>query len=229
MFTSIDNARPKKLEVIEKGVKDAFITAYYKAERITLAEAQKLLDGNGDAILEQNIVLPVVFEPVNPIKVIIPDEPVIENKIERVQIVTKKTFDEFPREVLNRYNSHGSFYYDETDKRVKSAIANSKDELPQVYNFKDDVDTLYIMEALDESSTIISVKFESKSLPGDFIDWLLRYNYRREFIQSEEVIELRIYRIPDVKMEELQLKLELFGLTWSKVTETEQELELEEK
>ncbi len=229
MFTSIDNARPKKLEVIDKGVKDAFITAYYKAERITLAEAQKLLDGNGDAILEQNIVLPVVFEPVNPIKVIIPDEPVIENKIERVQIVTKKTFDEFPREVLNRYNSHGSFYYDETDKRVKSAIANSKDELPQVYNFKDDVDTLYIMEALDESSTIISVKFESKSLQGDFIDWLLRYNYRREFIQSEEVIELRIYRIPDVKMEELQLKLELFGLTWSKVTETEQELELEEK
>ena len=85
------------------------------------------------------------------------------------------------------------------------------------------------MEALNESSTIISVKFESKSLPGDFIDWLLRYNYRREFIQSEETIELRIYRIPDVKMEELQLKLELFGLTWSKVIETEQELELEEK
>jgi hypothetical protein len=229
MFTSIDNARPKKLEAIAKGVKDAFITAYYKGERIALADAQKLLDDNGVAILEGNLVTPVIIDPVDPIKVIIPDEPVIENKIERVQIVTKKTFDEFPREVLNRYNSHGSFYYDETDKRVKSAIANSKDELPQVYNFKDDVDTVYIMEALDESSTIVSVKFEGKSLPGDFIDWLLRYNYRREFIQSEEVIELRIYRIPDVKMEELQLKLELFGLTWTKVSETERELELEEK
>jgi hypothetical protein len=172
---------------------------------------------------------PIIRDVVDPIKVVIADEPLIENKIERIQIITKKTFDEFPREILNRYNSHGSFYYDETDKRVKSAISDSKDELPQVYHFKEDVDTVYIMEALNESSTIVSVKFESKSLPGDFIDWLLRYNYRREFIQSEETIELRIYRIPDVKMEELQLKLELFGLTWSKVIETEQELELEEK
>ena len=229
MFSSIDNARPKKLEVIEKGVKDAFITAYYKAERITLAEAQKLLDDNGVSILEGNMKTPIIRDVVDPIKVVIADEPLIENKIERIQIITKKTFDEFPREILNRYNSHGSFYYDETDKRVKSAIADSKDELPQVYHFKEDVDTVYIMEALNESSTIVSVKFESKSLPGDFIDWLLRYNYRREFIQSEETIELRIYRIPDVKMEELQLKLELFGLTWSKVIETEQELELEEK
>jgi hypothetical protein len=229
MFNSIENARPKKLEAIGKGVNDAFITAYYKGERISLAEAQKLLDVNGDAVLEQNIVIPLVVESVDPIKVIIPDEPVIENKIEHVQIVTKKTFNEFPREVLNRYNSHGSFYYDETDKHVKSAIADSKDELPQVYYFKDDVDTVYIMEALDDTSTIVSVKFESKSLPGDFIDWLLRYNYRREFIQSEEFIELRIYRIPDVKMEELKAKLELFGLTWSLVTETERELELEEK
>ncbi len=229
MFSSIENARPKKLEVIEKGVKDAFITAYYKAERITLAEAQKLLDDNGVSILEGNMKTPIIRDVVDPIKVVIADEPLIENKIERIQIITKKTFDEFPREILNRYNSHGSFYYDETDKRVKSAIADSKDELPQVYHFKEDVDTVYIMEALNESSTIVSVKFESKSLPGDFIDWLLRYNYRREFIQSEETIELRIYRIPDVKMEELQLKLELFGLTWSKVIETEQELELEEK
>ncbi|MEY3237755.1 MAG: hypothetical protein RI883_1856, partial [Bacteroidota bacterium] len=123
----------------------------------------------------------------------------------------------------------GSFYYDETDKHVKSAIADSKDELPQVYHFKDDVDTLYVLDEIDEPSSIVSVKFNSKSLPGDFIDWLLRFNYRREFIQTEESIELRIYRIPDVKMEELQLKLELFGLTWSKVSATERELELEEK
>ncbi len=141
MFSSIDNARPKKLEVIEKGVKDAFITAYYKAERITLAEAQKLLDDNGVSILEGNMKTPIIRDVVDPIKVVIADEPLIENKIERIQIITKKTFDEFPREILNRYNSHGSFYYDETDKRVKSAIADSKDELPQVYHFKEDVDT----------------------------------------------------------------------------------------
>ncbi len=228
MFTSIDNARPKKLDAIAKGVQDAFITAYYKGERITLADAQKLLDEKGASVLEGKVIAPVtVVDPVISATVIIPDEQVVTKKLERVQIITKKTFDEFPREVLNRYNSHGSFYYDEIDKHVKSAIADSKDELPQVYHFKDDVDTLYVLDANDEPSSIVSVKFSSKKLPGDFIDWLLRYNYRREFIQTEESIELRIYRIPDNKMDELKAKIDLFGLTWTLVTETE--LELEEK
>jgi hypothetical protein len=154
MFNSIDEARPKKQEAIDKGIKDAFITAYYKSQRITLAEAEQLLKENGEAILESKQVQKSetnntqVSSPnagvVPSIKSEIKIDPsllISETKtIEAVQIVTKKTFDEFPREILNRYNSHGSFYYDENDKKVKSAIADSRESLPQVFYFKDDID-----------------------------------------------------------------------------------------
>ncbi|MFN6014235.1 MAG: hypothetical protein ACK47F_06075, partial [Flavobacteriales bacterium] len=222
IFNSVDEARPKKQEAIERGVKDAFITAYYNGQRITLAEAQQLFTDKGSAILDNNINKPTATtnQTINAQQTG-PEtsetvEAFVEVEKERVQIVTKKTFEEFPREVLNRYNSHGSFYYDETDKRVKSAIAESKDELPQIYYFKDDVDTLVISDELISSSNVIRVNFTGASLPGDFIDWLLRYNYRREFKQTEETIELRIHNVPDEKLPELEGKLIQFGLSWNK-------------
>ena len=223
IFNSIDEARPKKQEAIDRGVKDAFITAYYNGQRITLAEAQQLLADKGASILDNNMNKPAATttqtttaQQTGQETTTETVEPIVEEKKERVQIVTKKTFDEFPREILNRYNSHGSFYYDETDKRVKSAIAESRDELPQVYYFKDDVDTLIISVDVVLPSNVISVNFTGASLPGDFIDWLLRYNYRREFKQAEETIELRIHNVPDEKLPELEGKLIQFGLIWKK-------------
>jgi hypothetical protein len=221
MFNSVDEARPKKAEAVERGVKDAFITAYYNGDRITLAEAQRLLNEKGPSILENNIMqkaqgsTPATAGTETGTSTETA-EPVVEVKKERIQIVTKKTFEEFPREILNRYNSHGSFYYDEADKRVKSSIASSKDELPQVYYFKDDIDTLYLAEGMELPTSVISVKFAAPTLPGDFIDWLLRYNYRREFIQGEDAIELKLYGVSEEKLPELVAKLEQFGLIWTK-------------
>lgn len=53
MFTSIEAAEPKRKEALAKGVKHAYVTAYYKGERITIAEAKELLSANGDSILEK--------------------------------------------------------------------------------------------------------------------------------------------------------------------------------
>ena len=229
MYNSIDEARPKKLEAIDKGIQDAFITAYYNGQRITLIEAQRILDEKGFSVLENNILNttnklsnPVISE-IDPKK----EEPMKENvspetsevekesKKEFIQIVSKNTFEEFPREVLNRYNSHGSFYYDEIDKHVKSSISNSIDDLPKVYYFKDDVDTVYLSPENISPISYISVKFAEATLPGDFIDWLLRFNYRREFYQLEGIIELKIFDVSIEKMAELEAKLEQFGLTWT--------------
>jgi hypothetical protein len=229
MYNSINDARPKKLEAIEKGIQDAFITAYHNGQRITLIEAQRLLDEKGLSVLENNILkttnnsaTPVVIEDESKV-----EEPIKENispeireiekesKNEFIQIVSKNTFEEFPREVLNRYNSHGSFYYDEIDKHVKSSISNSIDELPKVFYFKDDVDTVYLSSEEISPISYISVKFAEATLPGDFIDWLLRFNFRREFKQSEGLIELNIFDVSIEKMPELEAKLEQFGLTWT--------------
>ena len=53
MFKSIEEAEPKRLEALEKGVNHAYVTAYYKGERITISEAKALLLANGDSILEK--------------------------------------------------------------------------------------------------------------------------------------------------------------------------------
>ena len=53
MFTSVESALPKKADARARGIKDAFVTAYYKGERISLTEASNLLKENGETILEK--------------------------------------------------------------------------------------------------------------------------------------------------------------------------------
>ena len=53
IFQSVEAAIPMKNAAIEKGITDAFVTAYYKGERITLSEAKRLLQENGNGILEK--------------------------------------------------------------------------------------------------------------------------------------------------------------------------------
>ncbi len=220
MFNTVEEARPKKQDAIDRGIKDAFITAYYKGERIPIADALKLLEDQGNGVLELNQLkaTPVAETPKEVVGVTpaVTTEEVIEEttvvEFNRYQIVTKKTFDEFPREVLNRYNTHGSFYYDETDKTVKSTVASSKDELPDVYTFRNDVDTLITLDEGDEPGVTVIATFASTSLPGDFTDWLLHYNFRREMKQEEGMIELRISRVSDEKLPELENKLNEFAI-----------------
>ena len=220
MYNTVDEARPKKQDAIDRGIKDAFITAYYKGERISIADALKIVEEQGNGVLELNQlkVTPVVETPKEIVGVTpaVTTEEVIEEstvvEFNRFQIVTKKTFDEFPRDVLNRYNAHGSFYYDEIDKTVKSTVASSKDELPDVYTFKNDVDTLITLDEADEPGVTVIATFASTSLPGDFTDWLLRYNFRREMKQTEDTIELRISRVSDEKLPELETKLTEFAI-----------------
>ncbi|MEY3199115.1 MAG: hypothetical protein RJA13_1073, partial [Bacteroidota bacterium] len=54
-YTSVEEAQMKMQNAIERGVKDAFITAYYKGNRISLEEAQKLIKDNGNGIFEISI------------------------------------------------------------------------------------------------------------------------------------------------------------------------------
>jgi hypothetical protein len=226
MFDSSEEASPRRREAINKGITDAFIVAYFKGERLTVGKARKVLEENGPSILQSNI------EKNQPSEVVeIPDNAqrtdsvttqVVETTIavakmneRKVQIVTKLTFEEYPRDVLNRYNTEGNFYYDEDDGKVKSEIYSSKRELPRLFKFENDIDTVYLSEndvqnELDKKHVL--VKLSNDKVPGDLADWLLRMGYQKKFKKTNEGLELHIEGIEPNGLQDVQYRIREVGL-----------------
>ncbi len=221
IFNSVDKAMPRRREALNNGVIGAFVTAYYNGERIPLYQAIKILEEQGESVLftsqtkkeEKPIENSVATNPIvktEPIEVL---EPVEEKRMPRVQIVTKKSFEEFPRDVLNRYNTEGTFFYDEDDGKVKSIIYQDVDHLPRVYNFRKDIDTIYfdLDQMTFDGSNVIEARIPQNTIPGDLMDWLLRLSYRKSIEQNGEELVLRIYDVMDDKQKEVMDRLRSFG------------------
>lgn len=234
MFDSVEEALPRRREALEKGVKGAFVTAYYKGERITLAEAKRLLAEQGKAILqseqekEESIELEVPSTPVVRTDTVSSENttPIAETRAtQRIQIVSKKTFEEFPRDVLNRYNAEGTFFYDAADGKVKSIVYTHEDDLPRLWNFREDIDTVYLseLEEVYEEKNVLEVEVQDSILPGDLMDWLLRLNYHREFLRTAEGRVLRIYGVRDENVEAIRQNFRKFGREMEVVKESELE------
>lgn len=238
-FDSVEDALPRRNDALNKGIKGAFVTAYYEGQRISLAEARRLLAEKGPSILQSNmgkeeepVVDPVVPPVVRTDTVTTePVSPVADDVVSlRVQVVTKKSFEDFPRDVLNRYNAEGSFYFDEKDRKVKSIIYPNEDYLPRLYNFVDDIDTVYIPVGLmdDEMTKILEVTFTDSIIPGDFMDKMLRFNYRRAFITNEFGVTVRIFGVAEENLNAVLNEIREFGVEPIVREETELEIQLEE-
>lgn len=198
IFSSIEDAQPKKKEAIARGIKDAFITAYYKGVRITIEEAKNLLQQYGNEILEnkQPIENKVLEETelkkieeetkANTTENIVTEKVIVRD--EALMFVSKKSYDEFPHDILRRFNSKGSFYFDQKDKRVKSIVYKNEDYVPQVYYFRSDLDTLYLRDITVENQQMDTLRFtySEKELSGDFANWLIRMGYQRTLTFEEE-------------------------------------------
>jgi hypothetical protein len=240
-FDSVEDAYPRQKEARTAGVGGAFITAYYNGKRISIGNARKLLIDNGKSILQSEMEKVKAVESIETPDGIVRTDSVDMDLIEmpvaleewehRVQIVTKKTFDKFPRDVLNRYNAEGSFYYDEKDKRVKSVVYKNADYLPRVWNFRKDIDTVYLPvgDLADTKTEIVEIVFTDSIIPGDFMDWMLRCNYRREIEKSLKGTEIRIFGVEEDDLETMLENIRQFGIEPKVILKTEEELELEER
>lgn len=223
-FDSREEAKLRLKMARESGVQDAFITAYYNGERISLSKAQSLLFELGDSILKSaremsdeeaedgNVQVANLNEETSLFK----DEHQIPySSFKRgVQLVTKSTFDRFPRDVLNRYNARGSFYFDKKDKKVKSVIYRGSDRLPNIWNFKDDLDTVYLKaeDGIDSIGSVLSVTFSDSIIPGDFMDFLLRFESRREVRKNIHGVEILIFVMDSEQTGELMDRIRLLGI-----------------
>jgi hypothetical protein len=180
-----------------------------------MAEAQKMLEARGN--FANASLLTSLPYPTNPTEA--PNDKTMstmpKKSYDGIQIVTRKTFSEYPVDVLNRYNARGSFYFDETDRRVKSVIYPNEDALPQISYFKEDVDTLRVLKSSINAGVIISVDVLTGTFDGEFTDWLLRQNYRRELVQTEEKQVLRICNIPEDRLTVITDYLTRIGINYS--------------
>ena len=236
MFDSFGDGVPRRTQALGNGVIGAFVTAYYNGERISIQEAKRLLEEKGESILQsrqqKKTEDPTIVQPevkIDPALVEVV-KPAVEEKM-RVQVVTKKKFDTYPRDVLNRYNTEGIFYFDEEDGRVKSAIYPDEDHLPRLYNFRKDIDTLYIPVGLlsDENIEIMELDLAMESIPGDIMDWMLRYNKRRSLEKTKNGIVIRLMGIKAEEKEALKNLMNQMGYLPRFVSQNELELELNEK
>ena len=195
-FRSVDEARPKKAEAVEKGVSDAFITAYFNGERISLQEAKKLLAEQGEAILFKEQELPKIQEtPVSDqvAKDYAKENPVTEKPVlNKYALISKESFSEYPRKIMNQLRVQGDFYFDQTDLRIKT---QADEALPRLVSTMVPFDTLVQISTkqaeLNEPNTKLVVGiWDFKEIPGSWSNWLLRLTLPYEVKTSSSTIEI---------------------------------------
>jgi hypothetical protein len=195
-FRSVDEARPKKAEAVEKGVSDAFITAYFNGERISLQEAKNLLADRGEEILFKEQELPKVPEtPVSEqvAKEYAKENPVIgKTVVNHYLLVSKEIYSEYPRKVMNQLRVQGDFYFDQTDLRIKS---QSNSELPRLVNNTVVFDTLVQTpskqtELNEPNKKLVVGVWDFKDVPGSWANWLLRLTLPYEVKTTASTIEI---------------------------------------
>ncbi len=226
MFDSASDCKSRKIKAYESGITDAFIVAYYEGVRIRVYEANSLLEKLGPSILQSNIDVsePVVF--VETQNDVIRTDTVVTSTVEapiitapteqlKVQVVTKQTFTSFPRDILNRYNTEGNFYFDAKNGKVKSVIYDNTDMLPRLYKFEEDIDTVYLSNdelAIELSKQSIHINIPTTRVPGDLVDLILRLPYSKEFTKKGEGLLLIIEGIEPSEISAVQNQVKMIGL-----------------
>ena len=234
MYGDLMHAVNLQSEVRKKGIPDAFVVAYYRGNRISVSKARELI--NNGVIVYKGAPNPqpkIEVQPTNQdVTTVVPvfSSGTLRETNTRpesyVQFVTKKMYEQYPREELNRYNNKGNFYYDKNDKHIKSTFYSDAFMLPRIAAFSDEIDTVHYTKSdvLKSNDSRVTFLINATSIPGDFNDWLTKFPYRKAYAHSENGIEIHIFDIQLEEVEEMKIISELFGYP---LTETQNKSEYE--
>src|SRR5690554_2789016 len=237
IFNSVIEAKPKQLEAINKGVSDAFITAYYQGERISVGQAQKLLEEKGEGILElknptvskRNVIVNKPSTPV--IKEV--ERKYLEHQSTQVILVSKVNYDSYPTQVINRYNENGDlFYYDSITQNIKSFVYSESAKTPSfndefetvsLYNYTytiKDEEAVKRSEALinaEKGSIILTVRITTQDLNSDLVETILNAPFNKHMTTTASNITVKFYTLDtptnDRIVNQLQVILAKLGAT----------------
>jgi len=213
IFNDVESAQVKRSEAIEVGISDAFIVAYYKGERLTVSQARTLLEEHGDDILElrnptivrRSSVESPITQPQKP-----SPEPYLKDRKLQVQWESYDRYDEYPTQVLNRYNqTNALFFFDWETGKIKSFVY-TKDNAPAISEIENelipsvlyenkrvlDQEAILVENALNTIDTkveklIIKVSFED--LNDDLVNYMIKLNASKSIAITDSGLIITIY------------------------------------
>jgi hypothetical protein len=181
-FANLQDAKKRQQLAVNKGIKDAFIVAYYQGKRIDLAQA-KLLAQSGIAFeqnFEQNKVQPLSLALQNQLLALQIPQPqplIVPDPVCRFEIKCTDCQAE-----LSRYNRVGVFIFDPEKEIIVSALQKTSEwDVVQLMYLKEMRKKTPVMKG--ETQTI---QLAPNGLEGALIDWLLRQQNGYELDKDQE-------------------------------------------
>ena len=184
-FSDLNSAKERKDKAIQSGIKDAFIVAYFKGDRITIAAAKDLLSQYGDSILFSNPTQEVFHSEElayqsSDKKYFAQDEVKATPIYHRYQ--SNDEFERFPIEKLAYFNQYGLFQYNPDSKKIESLSFKIENDLESSLKLSG------YLSSLTYNPTYFSTDI-NESISGDLADFILR-SHSIQRINSKENLQI---------------------------------------
>ncbi len=189
-FKSVEDAKTRRREAVEKGVADAFIVAYYQGKRITIAEANQLIGRFGPSIFEEKPKMessPSTTNNAITINSVYGDPIVILQKKEVEEKVFKfeQTVDEENvRALLEQLNQNGIFTYNPQTSKVSSNHVNENQLTAALMNAVVDMNEVIVAKGKVKPITFV---LKSTTWSGSFGNWILHCPYEFKPLNNKEI------------------------------------------
>jgi hypothetical protein len=197
MFQNVNDAKNHRGQVVAKGIPDAYVVAYYRGKRITIAEANNFIARNGTDILKKSdssVNTTIVNAPSSKVSFVdvnieLPEVriPILSDSLIQYSM-TCNVEEVIPK--LEKLNRIGIFTY----QSEKGKIVSPKMKLSEITNvhfdYLRDFDTE--IQPID-STKIVVLDLTNHLSSGSFSDWLLRSELNYRFESTNELKKLNIY------------------------------------
>jgi hypothetical protein len=142
-FDAVEDAIQQRDAVRPMGFSDAFVVAYYNGERITIAEARKILDAQGPTVLHSQRVLANSSATLSGVTVLQLDAD-STNRVEQLnkyplgrRFVSTATYTEVPVYEISKLRSQGIWaYYEARSGRVMSSFIDNVNNVPSGFEIQ---------------------------------------------------------------------------------------------
>jgi hypothetical protein len=214
-FQSVDDAKTRRKEAVEKGVADAFIVAYYQGKRIAIAEANQLVERFGASVFEEKLKMEtspsstnnssttnsVLGEPI----VILQKKEIEEKVFKYEQIVDEESI----RALLEQLNQNGIFTYNPQTSKVSSNHLTENQYTSSLMNAVVDMNEVIVAKGKVKPITFV---LKSSNWSGSFGNWILHCPYEFKPLNSKEIqfFPRTIEEVEELKKLAKELKISIY-------------------